>query len=399
MNAVQPLFFINIVIGLTLALCVAFIAFRRERDLTIWASAFALYPIAFFFFGFRSYFPEPFVVIVANTCLSLMFALFSEGLVRLFGLRLHRLWIWGLFPVAVAGYVLLYDDFETRNTLGAFLTCYHAVVAIFIVSKGLLSTQGRGRWIIFVAVLGSSLTFLVRGAMMALGITPSMNYLQPGTAQTILFSLAVMSLTMFTIGILVKYKERAEREMLRLALHDPLTQLGNRRVLHERLLHAFRDCREQGHFSAFMVLDLDEFKELNDTHGHALGDQLLVEVAYRLKDCVNDTDTVIRLGGDEFVLLLVGLDTEEEKARQKAQSIASRVRDKLREPYTLHPLNVPEGESPRVHYTLSVSIGADLFDGQSKDRETLFKNADDAMYQAKQSGRNRAVFHGDGLAA
>lgn len=394
MNAIQPLFFINLLVGIALALCLAYVARGRERDLTIWALAFSLYPLAFLLFGFRAYLPEWVPVIVANSCMAVMFALFSEGLKRLFALRMAWWIIWGLTPFAILGFILLRDDFETRNNFGALLTVYHSAVSIYIVQTGLRQEQSQGRWIICLAVLFSSFSFLVRAILMVTGNGALVGFVQPGIPQTVLLSLGMVWLIMFAIGLLVSYKERAEREMLRLALHDPLTQLGNRRALHDRLQIAFESSRRNGHHGAFMVLDLDRFKELNDTHGHALGDQLLVEVAYRLKDCVNDTDTVVRLGGDEFVVLAVALGDDESQARHKAETIAHRLREKLQQPYRLQLHNAEPGELPRLNYTLSVSIGGDLFQGYDKPRETLFRNADAAMYLAKESGRNCVVFHG-----
>lgn len=395
MNAVQPLFFINILVGFTLALCLAYVAWGRERELSVWALAFALYPISFLLFGFRAYLPEWVPVIVANSCLAVMFALFSEGLKRFYALHLPGWVIWGLTPVAILGFIVLRNDFDARNNFGALLTVYHSVVAIYMVQTGLREQQSPGRWIIYLAVMFSSLSLLTRAILMATGKGSMVAFVEPGVPQTILLSLGMVWLIMFAIGLLVSYKERAEREILRLALHDPLTQLGNRRVLHERLQMAFDGSERDGRHGAFLVLDLDCFKALNDTHGHALGDQLLVEVAYRLKDCVNDCDTVVRLGGDEFVLLVLALDHDESRALRKAQSIAQRAREKLQQPYSLQKNDTGAGDMSRIHYTLSVSIGGDLFLGHGKSREDLFRNADSAMYVAKEAGRNCVVFHGD----
>ncbi|MCP5331664.1 MAG: GGDEF domain-containing protein [Pseudomonadales bacterium] len=392
MDAVQPLFFINILVGFTLALCLAYVAWGRERELSVWALAFALYPVSFLLFGFRAYLPEWVPIIVANSCLAVMFALFSEGLKRFYALPLPWWIIWGLTPVAILGFVLLQHDFDARNNFGALLTVYHSVVAIYMVQSGLREQQSPGRWIIYLAVMFSSLSFLTRAIFMVTGKGSMVAFVEPGVPQTILLSLGMVWLIMFAIGLLVSYKERAEREILRLALQDPLTQLGNRRALHERLQMAFDGSHRDGHHGAFIVLDLDCFKELNDTHGHALGDQLLVEVAYRLKDCVNDGDTVVRLGGDEFVLLVLALDHDKTRALRMAQTIAHRAREKLQQPYSLQKSD--SGQS-RIQYTLSVSIGGDLFQGHGKSREDLFRNADSAMYMAKEAGRNCVVFHGD----
>ncbi len=202
----------------------------------------------------------------------------------------------------------------------------------------------------------------------------------------------MMCLIMFAIGLLVTYKERAEAEALRLARQDPLTQLANRRVLQERLQQALERSQRSGLHGALLVLDLDFFKQLNDAHGHAMGDQLLIEVAYRLKDAVTQDDTVVRLGGDEFVLLVEGLEADPALARSRARSIAHRVQEALTVPYALETVDA-RGLAHRLQHTLTVSIGASVFLGERLSREALFRQADAALYKAKHAGRNAVVLH------
>ena len=389
------MYFVNLLVGATLALCVGFVAFRRDRNLLLWAMAFSLYPLSFAIFGYRSLYSNWISVLFGNAALALMFALFLEGLCRLNNLKVPRLLIWGPTPFAILGYVFLLDNLEGRLTFGTLLTVYHSMLAISIGFMGVKVDQGRGKWIIFAALMFSSVTFLIRALLLARdGMTPA-NFLVPGLAQTVLLSLGMVWLIMFSVGMLVCYKERAESAMWRLALHDPLTQLGNRRVLNDRLTAAYEYSQSNQLFGAFVVLDLDFFKELNDTHGHALGDQLLIEVAYRLKDSVNDTDTIVRLGGDEFVLLIEGLDADNAQALSKAHMVVNRLLKNLNKPYLLQSNETRSGDRGRLPYSLSVSIGVDLFIGDTKSRETLFRNADKAMYLAKESGRNCAIFYKD----
>jgi len=379
-------------VGVTLAGCVAFVAGRRDRELALWALAFALYPIAFTFFGLRGQIPELLSIAGGNGTLALMFALFTEGLSRLNRLQVSRLLIWGPPPFAVLGFVMLQDDLAARVVHGALMSSYHAILVGYVVIRSVMQNRGRGTWIIFVAIMTSSVIFLVRAIALFAGISTGLDFLTPSLSQTVYFSMAMMCLIMFAIGLLVTYKERAEAEVWRLAQHDPLTQLGNRRVLQERLQSARARSRVDGRHGALMVLDLDYFKQLNDAHGHALGDQLLIEVAYRLKDSVNDTDTVVRLGGDEFVLLIEGLDVDEPLARSKARSVAHRVQEKLTAPYVLETTDA-EGVAHKIEHCLTISIGVTLFLGESLSREALFRQADSAMYKAKHSGRNCAVLH------
>lgn len=395
MNSINPLFFVNVLVGLTLAVCVAFVAYGRDRNLTLWSCAFSLYPLALGLFGFRENYPFWVSIVFGNTALIAMFALFSEGLCRLCNLKLSRLWVWLPTPLGVGGMVLLQDNYSARLVLGVLLTVYYSVLMLYVVYRSIPLDQGRGRWLIYAAAVLSSVLFLTRATMVALGSDFLVDFSTPGVPQTLLLSLGMVWLIMFSIGLLERYKEVAENALMNLAQRDPLTQLGNRRVLQERLSAAYQTSRKQGLFGAFMMLDLDLFKELNDTYGHALGDQLLMEVAYRLKDSVNDSDTIVRLGGDEFVLLIEGLDSDRAQALNKAHMIADRVWEKLQQPYSLRTQDTKTVESDRVSYTLSVSIGVDLFIGDGKSKEALFRNADRAMYHAKSAGRNRIVFHSE----
>jgi len=375
------------------AICVAFVAIGHDRKLLFWALAFALYPVTFLIFGLRPVLPHGFTVLAGNTALMGMFVMYTEGLCRLHSIKFSRLAIWLPLPIGVLGLAFLLDDFDSRITWGAYLATYQSFVVIYILLKSLRNDHGRGRWIVFVAVMSACGLLLARNVLLASGFRASLNYMQPGLPQTLILSLSMMFLIMFALGLLVTYKERAEREMTRLALQDPLTQLGNRLVLHKRLSNAFVSSNSQGVYGALMMLDLDHFKELNDTHGHALGDQLLVDVAYRLKDCVSDTDTVVRLGGDEFVLLIENLNSDASKSKEEADTISQRVLDKITMPYRLQHNDDSSGTSKRVVYYLTVSIGIEMFKGEQLKREELLRHADAAMYQAKQLGRNRAQFY------
>ncbi|MDO8845177.1 EAL domain-containing protein [Methylicorpusculum sp.] len=174
----------------------------------------------------------------------------------------------------------------------------------------------------------------------------------------------------------------AEAAIHRLAFYDPLTDLPNRRLLNDRLeLAMMVSDRNQAH-CAMLLIDLDNFKIINDTKGHGIGDLLLIEVGKRLKSCVRQGDTVARLGGDEFVIMLENLDAELETAVVQAE----RVGEKIIQSFTQsHLLDGKEHHS-------SASIGISLFFGSQLTSEEIMKHADTAMYEAKQAGRNALRF-------
>jgi len=184
-----------------------------------------------------------------------------------------------------------------------------------------------------------------------------------------------------------------EHEIRLLAFYDTLTQLPNRRLLDDRLSQAITANRRSGRFGALMFLDLDNFKPLNDTYGHGLGDLLLKEAGQRLKTCVREMDTVARFGGDEFVVLLTELDTDWQKSRQFAETVAQKIKAAMALPYTL-ALQDLGNPSLQIKHCCTASIGVLLFASTSNrtSAQDLTKWADAAMYQAKNEGRNRICF-------
>jgi len=177
-------------------------------------------------------------------------------------------------------------------------------------------------------------------------------------------------------------RKKAEEEIKRLAFYDPLTQLPNRRLLLDRLQQALATSARSRLHGALMFIDLDNFKILNDTLGHDMGDQLLQEVASRISACVRECDTVARLGGDEFVVMLTGLDGDPEAAAAHTQKVGGKILDRLNQVYYL---------ASHERYC-SASIGITLFFGQNTTPDELLKQADIALYQAKNAGRNTLCF-------
>ncbi len=187
-------------------------------------------------------------------------------------------------------------------------------------------------------------------------------------------------------------RKLAEEKIRNLAFYDTLTLLPNRRLLIDRLGQTIAASTRSGRYAAVMFLDLDNFKSLNDLHGHAVGDLLLIEVAKRLKSCVRHMDTVSRFGGDEFVLVFSELDVDRDKSISQVGKVAEKIRVILAKSYTLiFPQDT--GTEKTVRHNCTASIGVVVFVNREATPEDLIRWADNAMYHAKEKGRNSIVFN------
>lgn len=194
-------------------------------------------------------------------------------------------------------------------------------------------------------------------------------------------------------GVVKDITERktAEEQIRNLAFYDALTQLPNRRLLKDRLEQAMSASKRSGLYGALMFFDLDNFKPLNDEHGHGVGDLLLKKVACRITSCVREMDTVARFGGDEFVVLLSELNQDKAKSISQASVVAEKIRATLDKPHTLEIREEGKGDITVEHHCTS-SIGVVLFVNHEASAEDIVKWADIAMYQAKERGGNQVHF-------
>lgn len=177
-------------------------------------------------------------------------------------------------------------------------------------------------------------------------------------------------------------RKRAEGKIKELAFFDQLTGLPNRTLLIDRVRQATMTTMRNGNYGSLLFIDLDNFKTLNDTLGHDMGDLLLKKVAQRLRHCVREVDTVARLGGDEFMVVTAELGTDEGVAAAGIEMIAEKILTALNHPF---PLGV-------VEHRCTASIGVTLFQGERTSVDDLMRQADLAMYKSKSSGRNIVRF-------
>lgn len=190
------------------------------------------------------------------------------------------------------------------------------------------------------------------------------------------------------IALDITEHRRMEAQIRLQLLHDPLTGLPNRSLLKDRLDQAQASSRRTRCYNAVLFLDLDNFKPLNDKHGHAAGDLLLIETARRLKQCVRETDTVARFGGDEFVVIIGSLSPSLDESKAQALAVAEKIRAALSQPHSLRVNRGEANEAAIVHHC-TASIGIAVFNDEEDNPLDAMQRADAAMYEAKEAGRNR----------
>ncbi len=235
-------------------------------------------------------------------------------------------------------------------------------------------------------ITGAAIAGLGFSVVAALGTTLGHGtFFLPNTHASLFLLWCYMASTVAT-GLLITAmqaeRKGAEEVAMNLAFYDTLTQLPNRRLLMDRLARALASSAGSGNRGALLLIDLDNFKTINDTLGHDKGDLLLQQVGQRLVDCVREGDTVARLGGDEFIVILELLSKNAEEAAAQTEAVGIKILAALTQPYQL------SGNENRS----TPSIGLTLFEGHNAAIEELLKQADLAMYQAKTAGRNTQRF-------
>ena len=190
---------------------------------------------------------------------------------------------------------------------------------------------------------------------------------------------------------ITKRKELQEK-IEQLAYCDTLTKLPNRRSLDEKMSFIMATSERSQKYCALVFIDLDNFKPLNDTYGHNVGDLLLIEVANRLKNSIRKLDAVARIGGDEFVIILDEFDEDKEISKENIFKVVEKIRIHLAQVYKFNIKN-EDNENITIEHNCTASIGICMFKGEEESSINIFKRADLAMYEAKESGRNTIKFY------
>jgi len=363
------------ILGLLLSMVLLFLRLSYPpsiKGLTLWAAGPALSFAATVLLGWRGVIPDWVSIVGANVLLLMGVAFYYFGTQRFFGVAVSwRRWL-GVILAAVPLLVwagLIQPNFTARVLLVTALWIgMQSMLTVLIWRQGkeIFSTRYT------VVVLLVHVAVLVLRFLTALLPLPGENLLEPSRIQTLYISANACIILALNIGLILMASDRLREEFEHAASHDSLTNALLRRTLIERCEQELERCRRHGRSMVVLMLDIDHFKTINDTHGHQMGDRVLVDFVNRITPLLRRPDQLGRFGGEEFVVLLP------ETTQEEALVVAERIRIRV---------GLPMNDLPAI----SVSIGMTSNRPDEADLDALLARADKALYKAKEAGRNRIV--------
>lgn len=375
--ALDTLTMMVMVMAGTTAMAIAMAVVRPERSegIGLWALALVTHAVTYLLFMFRGQVSDWISIVLANTVLSLTFALMLAAVTEFHGRPLPRLQMF--LPVVASGVLIaaFLDYYHGRVLTSSFMLTIQIGLILWALWRPEPPRPARGAVLISLALGTQGFILLVRGIWYALNAPPEGGITGNSFAQSITFLVAFIVVLLASLGFILMTKDRAEAISRDLANNDMLTGIPNRRLLQQTLRRdADRAMREHAAYAVLMV-DIDHFKAVNDTHGHLAGDAVLRHVAHLLQARLRGQDMVGRWGGEEFLVLLPS--TTREGAERLAQTLRANVSDA---PCHHDGVTLP--------VTVSIGVCADTL--QPGDRARLLVDAaDKALYAAKANGRNR----------
>ncbi|MEX2130327.1 MAG: GGDEF domain-containing protein [Pseudohongiellaceae bacterium] len=319
--------------------------------------------------------PVAIAIIGGYTCLSGAFVFRYLSLSEFFERRAHLVWVVLPLMVSVAVTGIFLNQPDVRIPAINLIICVQSALLLYIASTSTLPGVNYSRMMLIVYAVAASAIFLFRGIAELAADSARVSVMENSLVNSVTFTMLLLLVVLSSFSILLILREKLDAENQKLATLDPLTNICNRRALIElterELLRSYRTNR----WPCLLMLDIDHFKEVNDQHGHLVGDQVLVELANLIKEQLRDLDVVGRYGGEEFCILLA--ETDENGGLVSAE--------RLRE--AIEKLVVTTDETS---VTITASIGlAFAHSGDTLDQ--LLARADTALYQAKTQGRNSVV--------
>lgn len=385
----NTLYIVLILLGFAISLMLAIVGSGVDRSLLIWASSFATHSIGFTLLILRGVISDLLSIWLANVLIASSYTIFAAGLLKFLKRELSPWILW--FPVLMmaVSYVFMMDNLNTRILVGGATHFLQFGLLLVIMRVYDHQLTGRGKHILTGCFAVGIVLSLARPLSIVTGATQLDSFDSPGFIQAMTFLGMTIVSVIIALGFVLMQKEQAEAATGSIARTDELTGLPNRRGLYELIGVWMSEQSPVQQCGALMLLDMDNFKSLNDTFGHSAGDEMLKQVAFRLGKVAGSGDTVARLGGDEFVLLLPNLGGEADVAERLALEKAKTIGALLSEPYQLRVFDVSiDAERDIVHHS-SATLGIKLFwsGDDHPGREVLLREADKAMYSAKNARR------------
>jgi diguanylate cyclase (GGDEF)-like protein len=378
------LFSLALISGL-MAVSLAVTSRKGGRDgLRLWAIALALESLAWSLVALRGQLPMVVTMLFANLSLVAAQAVKLAAIHEFRGLRWPRLsFLLPLAAMLVLMLVLEADDVRARIFCSSLVFAAQMALLARALYQDDTTRGGRAWWLIYGSTLLLLLALFLRAAMAlasAESFSTPLSQHAPNTVQLMVFVSVVALDLLGALGFILLVKERIERAVQRQAMTDGLTGIFNRRAFMERAKRELAIARRKRQPLALLMLDIDHFKRINDTYGHAAGDAALVEISRLVGKRLRQQDTFGRYGGEEFCILLP--DTEEQGALTLAEA--------LRQAVEATPLSI---EQAQVAVTISIGVGVCHAGclGCADDFSRLLNDADRALYQSKAQGRNRTV--------
>jgi diguanylate cyclase (GGDEF)-like protein len=381
---INTIFVLIVLTGILIAVVLAAVGQGVDHSLSYWAAGFAIHSIAFSLLAMRGIIADLYSVLLANMLIALSYALFACGLLRFLKQSIHPALIAGPVLIIAATFPFLTDNLGTRILVIGLVNAFQTALIFFLLLRNASRLIGRGKLILASAFAAGGLVALLRPLALTLHLVQIESVNSPGAFQNLTFITMLLINIAIALGLVLMQKEQAESETASIARTDELTGLPNRRSIYEKINQKLKDGSRMQTYSALLLIDLNNFKKVNDQHGHAIGDELLRQAANRIRECMTKKDTAARLGGDEFVVLLSELADDHESAKNNATQVATRLHHLLDQEYKLNQETV-QG--------CSGSIGLAIAEPGLTDRETLLREADQAMYRVKNSVKS-GITHG-----
>jgi diguanylate cyclase (GGDEF)-like protein len=371
---INTLFVVIVLIGILIAAILAIVGKGANTNLLFWAAGFGINSIAFALLAMRGLIPDLYSVWLANVMIATSFAFYAFGLMRFLNQFSNPLLVWGPVLIVAIGFSFLSENLAARILVMGLVNAYQSLLILTLLICNVSRLNGRGKFILAAAFAAGVVIALSRPFALAFDLLHITSVDSPGAFQNLTFLAILLINIAIALGLVLMQKEDAEAATFAMARTDDLTGLPNRRSLYEQISSVLVNSEKKRFYGALLLIDLDNFKAINDQHGHSIGDELLQQAAGRMLSCIDGNSSVARLGGDEFVVLLPDLAHDRVSATRVAVEKIALLRDRLYQDYLL-------GDDI-IHHCPG-SIGLAILDPGKTDRETLLREADQDMYRAK----------------